>query len=680
MSEKRPNVFSVFNLKKKKVESVDGCNNIEIKKDSLLPDGIEVDNPNLLKNETLKSTNLGKLVTAPMLKFKNAKNDFNKHSKTEYHLLSVQRANDFLINFESGFEKTVDVLFDKHLQQSIESNKKRLIPIVKTILFCARNNLPLRGHREAGSLSLESVRSSCTVGEQGILRALLAFRVDSGDTELQRHFETSPKNCTMISPKVQNEIIDVIGDVIVGKIVERVKQFRFFSLLCDETTDISTTEQMTVCIRYVDTSSWILREDFLGFVKMTSTTGLAIKDAILIKLKEVGLSIDNLRGQGYDGGANMSGKHNGVQSLILNEQPLAFYTHCFSHSLNLCLYKACNVPSVKNMMGIVSSIAAFFSASAKRADKLKSVILGDSNNSQKKEKLKTLCEIRWIERHDALITFKQLYVYVVHALEDISHDPNPESSCKAALYLNSVTKIDFLVALEVTVTCFAYTLQLSISLQSKQQDISKALSDVMVIRSALEELREGADGHFKQIFKDVSDIANLANVEICMPRICGRQTQRININSKDPETYFKVSVFLPFLDFILQELDARFNQRLSDIIPLQGLIPSNFSMYDDETILKASIYAQDLSTDDNSILKAELRIWRHQWKNMQIIPDSAIVTLPHCTAIVPNIKILLQLFATLPVTSATPERTFSTLKRLKTYLRSTMSELTKLWH
>lgn len=98
-------------------------------------------------------------------------------------------------------------------------------------------------------------------------------------------------------------------------------------------------------------------------------------------------------------------------------------------------------------------------------------------------------------------------------------------------------------------------------------------------------------------------------------------------------------------------------------------------MYDDETILKAaSIYAQNLLTNDNSILKAELRIWRHQWKNKELKPDSAIDTLPHCTAIVPNIKILLQLFTTLPVTSATPERTFSTLKRLKTYLRSTMSE------
>lgn len=66
-----------------------------------------------------------KLVTVPMLKFKDVKNDFKKHSKTEYHLLSVQtvqRANDFLINFESGCEKTVDVLFDKHIQQTIESN------------------------------------------------------------------------------------------------------------------------------------------------------------------------------------------------------------------------------------------------------------------------------------------------------------------------------------------------------------------------------------------------------------------------------------------------------------------------------------------------------------------------------------------------------------------------------
>jgi len=43
-------------------------------------------------------------------------------------------------------------------------------------------------------------------------------------------------------------------------------------------------------------------------------------------------------------------------------------------------------------------------------------------------KLKKLCETRWVERHDALITFKSLYIYVVRALEDLQNDTNPETS------------------------------------------------------------------------------------------------------------------------------------------------------------------------------------------------------------------------------------------------------------
>jgi len=57
-------------------------------------------------------------------------------------------------------------------------------------------------------------------------------------------------------------------------------------------------------------------------------------------------------------------------------------------------------------------------------------------------------------------------------------------------------------------------------------------------------------------------------------------------------------------------------------------------------------------------------------------PICRIITeaLQHCTDFLPNVKKLLQLFATLPVTSATPERTFSVLKLFKTYLRAAMTE------
>jgi len=59
--------------------------------------------------------------------------------------------------------------------------------------------------------------------------------------------------------------------------------------------------------------------------------------------------------------------------------------------------------------------------------------------------------------------------------------------------VSAITKRDFLVSLEVAVTCFSYTIKLSQVLQSKQQDLSKALNDLMIVREALEAIREDAD-------------------------------------------------------------------------------------------------------------------------------------------------------------------------------------------
>ena len=41
-------------------------------------------------------------------------------------------------------------------------------------------------------------------------------------------------------------------------------------------------------------------------------------------LRNVGLEIKNIRGQGYDGASNMASKHLGVQAIMQRESPLAF--------------------------------------------------------------------------------------------------------------------------------------------------------------------------------------------------------------------------------------------------------------------------------------------------------------------------------------------------------------------
>lgn len=92
----------------------------------------------------------------------------------------------------------------------------------------------------------------------------------------------------MISSTIQNEIIESMGSVIKQKIVDRVKLFKYFSILCDETTYISTNKQMTICVRCVDLKNCVIREDFLCLVKMLSTSGSEITKTLKHELEKVG--------------------------------------------------------------------------------------------------------------------------------------------------------------------------------------------------------------------------------------------------------------------------------------------------------------------------------------------------------------------------------------------------------
>lgn len=89
-----------------------------------------------------------------MVNYKDALADLQEHSKKDYHILSGKRVHDFLSYYDSGGKKGIDVVLSDHMSQIVE----RVIPIIKTILFCAQNNLALRGHRELGSLSSCDVR------------------------------------------------------------------------------------------------------------------------------------------------------------------------------------------------------------------------------------------------------------------------------------------------------------------------------------------------------------------------------------------------------------------------------------------------------------------------------------------------------------------------------------------
>ena len=175
-----------------------------------------------------------------------------------------------------------------HAKQ-IEKNKKRLVSIVKTVIFCGRQNIPLRGHRDDSTYE----RSEVNLGN---FQELLKFWMDAGDDLLVDHLSTAPSNATYRSKTTQNEIIDCCRDFIIKRIVHSVKLSKIFAISCDEATDVSNQFQLPLIIRYVDTASLEVREHFISFLNLDSRpSGQAISSAILEAVKDISLDISQCR-------------------------------------------------------------------------------------------------------------------------------------------------------------------------------------------------------------------------------------------------------------------------------------------------------------------------------------------------------------------------------------------------
>lgn len=69
--------------------------------------------------------------------------------------------------------------------------------------------------------------------------------------------------------------------------------------------------------------------------------------------------MEGLDGQGFDGATAMSGRLNGVQSIISEKYPSILYMHCVSHFLNVTLTSSSAVTNVRNTQGTICELINF---------------------------------------------------------------------------------------------------------------------------------------------------------------------------------------------------------------------------------------------------------------------------------------------------------------------------------
>ncbi|XP_058775019.1 uncharacterized protein LOC131649270 [Vicia villosa] len=226
--------------------------------------------------------------------------------------------------------QTIDKTTQRLIEKERDHWKKVLKRVISIVKFLAKHNLAFRG-------SKEKLYEDSNGNFLGLIEMLAEF-----DPIIQEHVRrvTSQKvHVHYLGHRIQNELIALLGSAIKTEIISKIKQAKYFSVILDCTPDVSHQEQMSLIIRYVNVSSTSvsIEESFLGFLKVNDTTGQGLFDVLQNELKELGLDLFDVRGQGYDNGSNMKGKHQGVQNIFLDVNPRAFYTPCGCHSLNLAL-------------------------------------------------------------------------------------------------------------------------------------------------------------------------------------------------------------------------------------------------------------------------------------------------------------------------------------------------------
>jgi hypothetical protein len=659
---------------------------------------------------------LGQLVKTPLKQFNKLTGHDGKlssHDRAEYHKVAIERGKAFLKSFN---EPKADVRnqVDRQRKKNVQENRERLLPIVKTIIFCGRQNIALRGHRENrdildgiqdlvddveenerifdSSVSCDRNKEDNDVGSSivsndGNFRELLRFRIDSGDVKLEEHLKNASSRATYIGKSIQNELIACCGEEIRDTILERVRKAEYYTVIFDETTDISNLSQMSLCLAYVHNDC--RHEDFISFVDVFDSCfdgsekepvagGNVLGQLVVTVIEKLGLDLNKWIGTGTDGCAVMASDKVGAVAEIKKFAKNAIRYPCFNHALNLSVSKTSTVPSIRNSISTVKEIIAFLTSSAKRHHVFKQK--GGS-------KLKKLCETRWVERGESVSRFLDEFVAIHDVLSDIANNWRDSGAAgKAAPLLAALKNPEFLIALYSQLDVLLESGPLSRLLQKKDLDMSQATTEVENLLGVLREHRTNADKEFAEIFRKSAALLNDLDVDIKLPRVNRRQTHRPNMPAKTAEEYYKFSIYIPMLDSVTTDLEDRFGKEQRAAFELFNLLPNNLKKLD-PALLKdlakklTSSYG-DLITNDSCQLEsrvaAELRLWQKKCSGASLnLPSapSASTVLSQCDIdVYPLIHKLLRILLTLPVSVATAERSFSSLKRIKTWLRNRIGQ------
>ena len=385
-----------------------------------------------------------------------------------------------------------------------------------------------------------------------------------------------------------------------------------------------------------------------------------------------------------------------MSTQIFVEQPKAVAIHCQGHSLSLSVKSLTNECDIlRDTLSVVSEICILVKFSPKREN-----LLGNINDNIEKgqedveqiKKLTKLSTTRWAVRAKCMKRILDNYQSLMQLWEECLEERlDQETRARIIGCKSQMESFYFFLGLNLSHKLYAMTDNLSKSLQATKMSAIKGRKSADLVITTLKDIRK--DDQFQLFYDAVKKAANsikgIAQPAMPIKRkrpnysiiqyVVGYEGPASNAHyPKTTEKYFK-QMYFEALDAVVNAMKDHFEQpALKKFMNVEQLFLKTINNQDASVELKA--VKTDFDGDFNEYqLESELHLIPTIFKDSKPVDFHDICkTLQtmdkDVRPMIKNIWTITRIVLTSGATSATPERSFSMQRRIKTWLRSTMGQ------
>ncbi|KAJ4786892.1 zinc finger MYM-type-like protein [Rhynchospora pubera] len=501
---------------------------------------------------------------------------------------------------------------------------------------------------------------SSTSLNKGTFREFIDWYKDKVEV-VKDAYDNGSKNCQMLSHHIQKNLTKACAEEVMAVVMDEIRG-RKFSVLIDESRDVSIKEQMAMILRFVNDEGKVL-ERFVEIQHIERCTAVALKEALVGMLCSHKLSISMLRGQGYDGASNMRGEFNGVQKLIRDENPYAFYVHCFAHQLQLVVVTvSTSTPAIADFFNYVPLIVNTVGASCMRKDALLArqhdLLLEKVENGEiltgrglnQESSLARPGDTRWGSHLKTLLRILVMWEAIIDVLEIVKKD-SIKPTCNGGAFglIGKMESFDFVFIMHLMIELLSITDILSRALQRKDQDIVEAMHLIIGVKDSLQDMR---DNGWEPLFKRVKIFCDKNEIEVpdMDKEVNARGTSARRRQKVTNMHFYQVEIFLAAIDSIISEMNHRFGEVSFDIGEI-AVLPSQLRGF-----------------------VGRVRRSQEFFGCTELPQVAEIVVKVGMDRSYPLVYRLIEMTLILPVATASVERVFSAMSIIKTDLRNKMGD------